>query len=368
MSKEEKKVKKIKKKRTPVQKAIRVIAILLLIIVIILAGVLIAGWGYIQSLLGKMKKESIDITEIGIDEKADEELKGYRNIALFGIDTRADDYNDHGNRSDCIMIASINKETNDVKLLSVYRDSFLELNEDGKTKIDKVTHAFSYGGAQNSLLALNKNLGLNIKEYMTVNFDAVVAAVDALGGVEINVEKNEINYINMYIDSTPTTKGSKHVTSAGKQNLTGAQALSYGRIRYTAGADYKRTERMRNVLAAMVDKAKKIGVSKLLDIAAKVLPMVSTNIDQNEILGLVPTLAKLNISKSTGWPYTISGATINGVWYGVPTTLESNVLKLHKEIFEDEDYEVPEEIKNISNRIIEKSGKTESSGYETNNY
>lgn len=367
MSKD-KKNKKSKKNRTPVQKAIKVIATILIVIIIILAGVLVAGWGYIQSLLGQMKKENIDINAIGIDQKADEDLKGYRNIALFGIDTRADDYNDHGNRSDCIMIASINKETNDVKLLSVYRDSFLEVEENGKTKIDKVTHAFSYGGAQNSLLALNKNLGLNIKEYMTVNFDAVVAAVDALGGIEINIESNEINYINMYIDSTPTTKGSKHVTSAGKQTLTGAQALSYGRIRYTAGADYKRTERMRNVLAAMMDKAKKISIPQLLDVAAKILPKVSTNIDQNEILGLVPTLAKFNISKSTGWPYTIAGATIDGVWYGVPTTLESNVLKLHKEIFGDEDYEVPEEIKNISKKIIEKSGKTEASGYETNNY
>lgn len=129
-----------------------------------------------------MKTEYIDKTAIGISEEAKDSLKGYRNIALLGIDSRADDYGT-GNRSDCIIIASINEKTKEVKLLSVYRDTYVYVTENGNKKLDKITHAYSYGGAQNTLKSLNEALDLNITEYVTVNFDAVIAAVNALNGV-----------------------------------------------------------------------------------------------------------------------------------------------------------------------------------------
>ena len=363
-----KKEKKLKKKRTPVQKAIRVIAIMLLVIVIVLAGVAIAGWNYIRSLIDQTQKVDIDVSKLEVNE----ELKGYRNIALFGIDSRASNVEaaySEGNRSDCIIIASINQETNDVKLISVYRDSYLKINNrSGNEIIDKVTHAYAYGGAQNAIAALNRNLDLNITEFMAANFDAVSEAVDALGGVEIEITSAELKYINGYIDeiNKVTGKSASHVTSTGKQTLSGVQATAYGRIRYTAGGDYKRTERMRDVLQAMLAKAKKLSVTQLLDFANKILPLVSTNLSTDDVIALAPTISKLNISNSTGWPYTVAGATIGGVWYGVPTTLESNVVKLHKEIFNEEDYVLPDKIKSISQEVINKSGKTEGSGAETN--
>ena len=159
------------------RKGLKIFLIVLVIIVVIIAGVLAAGYTYIYSKLESMNQEEIDLNNVNIDETVADELSNYRNIALFGIDSRADDYG-RGNRSDCIIIASINKKTNDVKLLSVYRDTYLKLT--GRN-LDKVTHAYSYGGAELAVSTLNANLDLNIQEYVTVNFDAVVDAVDALG-------------------------------------------------------------------------------------------------------------------------------------------------------------------------------------------
>lgn len=349
--------KKSKQKKTGLQKAIKVIAIILIVLIIICGGVIAGGWTYFNGMLGKMQKESIDENAIGIDEKTEDDLSNYRNIALLGIDSREDDYG-LGNRSDCIIIASINKKTNNVKLFSVYRDTYLQLEENGTTRLDKVTHAYSYGGAQNALLALNTNLDLNIKEYITVNFDAVIAAVDALGGVTINVTSDELKYLNDYISATAKSSvgSDKKVTSVGTQTLNGVQAVAYSRIRYTAGGDYKRAERMRTVVEAMVTKAKTLGVTKLISVANTILPRVSTNIDQSEIIGLIPSLMNVNFGTSIGWPYTTKGVTLNSVWYGAPVTLEENVIKLHQEIFEDEDYELPDEIKAISDQIVAKTG------------
>lgn len=348
--------KKNKKKMTGIQKAIKVISIILIVLIVMVGAVVAGGWTYFNNMLGEMKKETIDQNSIGIDEQTEKDLSDYRNIALLGIDSRADDYG-LGNRSDCIIIASFNKKTNDVKLFSVYRDTYLQLEEKGQTKLDKITHAYSYGGAQNTLLALNTNLDLNIKEYLTVNFDAVIAAVDAIGGVTINVTSDELKYLNDYIDATAKSSGgsNKKVTSAGKQTLNGVQAVAYSRIRYTAGGDYKRAERMRTVVEAMVYKAKTLGVTKLIEVANKILPRVSTNIEKNEIISLIPNLVKVNFETSIGWPYQTKGITTDR-WYGIPVTLESNVIKLHKELFENEDYVLPNEIKEISDKIVAKTG------------
>ena len=170
------------------------IILVILIIIVILAGI---AAGLVADKLGKINVEEIDKTAIGISEETKEELSGYRNIALLGIDSRADDYG-LGNRSDCIIIASMDQKTKNIKLMSVYRDTYMQVEEHGKAVLDKVTHAYAYGGAQNSLKALNTNLDLNISEYVTVNFDAVIAAVDAMDGITIDIDNSEIKYINDY--------------------------------------------------------------------------------------------------------------------------------------------------------------------------
>lgn len=342
-----------KKKSKGLKIFLRVLLILLIIIVI-LAGIAV---GYVTNKLGKITVEEIDETAIGIEEETQERLSGYRNIALLGIDSRADDYG-VGNRSDCIIIASLDENTKQIRLISVYRDTYMQIEEKGKQVLDKVTHAYAYGGAQNTLKALNTNLDLNITEYVTVNFDAVISAVDAMGGVTINIDSSEIKYINDYIDATSQSSGvsSSHITKTGSQTLDGVQAVAYSRIRYTAGGDYKRTERMRTVIEAMLNKAKTLSISQLNKLIDTVLPRVSTNISGAEILGLVPSIASYDITDSLGWPYKTEGITLDR-WYGVPVTLESNVLQLHQEVFGQTDYVVNDTIKNISQQIINKTGK-----------
>ena len=342
-----------KKKSKGLKIFLRVLLILLIIIVII-AGIAV---GYVTNKLGKITVEEIDETAIGIDEETQERLSGYRNIALLGIDSREDDYG-VGNRSDCIIIASLDEKTKQIKLISVYRDTYMQIEEKGKQVLDKVTHAYAYGGAQNTLKALNTNLDLNITEYVTVNFDAVISAVDAMGGVTINIDSSEIEYINDYIKSTSQSSGisSNAITKAGSQTLDGVQAVAYSRIRYTAGGDYKRTERMRTVIEAMLNKAKTLSIGQLNKLIDTVLPRVSTNISGAEILSLVPSIASYDITDSLGWPYKTEGITLDR-WYGVPVTLESNVLQLHQEVFGQTDYVVNDTIKNISQQIINKTGK-----------
>ena len=344
------------RKKKKMNKGLKIFLIILLVLVIFILGLGVAGYTFVNGKIGKMQKENIDTTAVGINEETKQELKGYRNIALLGIDSRADDYG-LGNRSDCMIIASINQETNAVKLISVYRDTYVYVTENGTKRLDKITHAYSYGGAQNTLKSLNEALDLNITEFVTVNFDAVIAAVDSLGGVYIDIDSSEIKYINDYIDATSQSSEikSSHITSTGRQKLDGVQAVAYSRIRYTAGGDYKRTERMRTVVEAMLSKAKTLGVGQLNSFADTILPRIRTNISSSEIWGLVPKLASFKVTESLGWPYETKGITLDR-WYGVPVTLQSNVERLHKEAFEQEDYEASDTVKEMSAAIVKKTG------------
>ena len=344
------------RKKKKMNKGLKIFLIILLVLVIIIVGLGVAGYTFVNGKIGKMQKENIDTTAVGISEETKQELKGYRNIALLGIDSRADDYG-LGNRSDCMMIASINQETNEIKLISVYRDTYVYVMENGTKRLDKITHAYSYGGAQNTLKSLNEAMDLNITEFVTVNFDAVIAAVDSLGGVYIDIDKSEIKYVNDYIDATSESSGvkSSHITHAGRQKLDGVQAVSYTRVRYTAGGDYKRTERMRTVVEAMLSKAKTLNVGQLNSFADTILPKIRTNISTSEIWGLIPKLASFKVTESIGWPYDTKGITLDR-WYGVPVTLQSNVERLHKEAFEQEDYEASDTVKEMSAAIVKKTG------------
>ena len=184
--------------------------------------------------------------------------------------------------------------------------------ENGTKRLDKITHAYSYGGAQNTLKSLNEAMDLNITEFVTVNFDAVIAAVDSLGGVYIDIDESEIRYVNDYIDATSESSGvkSSHITHAGRQKLDGVQAVSYTRVRYTAGGDYKRTERMRTVVDAMLSKAKTLSISQLNNFVDTILQpdktgqsKIRTNISTSEIWGLIPKLVSFKVTESIGWPY-----------------------------------------------------------------
>lgn len=337
------------------RKGLKIFGIIVLILVIILVLLVGSVFVFINNKLSKIQQVDIDETDLGVSSQVEENLSGYRNIALFGIDSR-DSSLGKGNRSDCIIIASINNSTKEVKLISVYRDTYVNIEGHG---LDKITHAYSYGEAPLALKTLNENFDLNITEFATVNFDAVAEAINALGGVTIDIQEDELQYINQYITATSESTGieSKRVTSAGTQTLDGVQAVAYSRIRYTEGGDYKRTERMRTVVEAMMEKFKTKSISEMNQIIDQILPEVYTNITSSDIFSLLPSIASFKVTESIGWPYETKGITLDR-WYGVPVTLESNVQQLHKEAFGETDYTPSDRVKEISNQIIEATGYT----------
>ena len=210
------------------KKALKIIGIILLILLIMILAVLAGGYIFIQQKFAKVQTVEINKEDLNISEEVEEHLEEYRNIAIFGIDSWGN--YESGDRSDCIMMASLNETTGEIKLISVYRDTYVQIEGHG---FDKINHAYQFGSAQLALKTLNTNLDLNIKEFVTVNFDAVAEAIDLLGGVEIEVDKDELKYINGYIKdvSKITGKKSKSIAKTGKQLLNGVQAVSYSRIR-----------------------------------------------------------------------------------------------------------------------------------------
>lgn len=338
------------------KKVLKVIGIILLIIIILLIAVASAGYIYIHNKISKMEKVDIDKDNLGILPEVEEKLSNYRNIAIYGIDSQGINYN-IGDRSDCIIIASLNTDTSEIKLASVYRDTYVDIDGDG---LDKINHAYQFGSAQLALQTLNKNLDLNIKEFLAVNFDSVSEAIDELGGVEITIDKDELKYINGYIKnvSDVTGKEAKYINKTGKQLLNGVQATAYSRIRYTEGWDYKRTERMRTVIAAMLQKLQTKSIGEINTFIDNLLPRIYTNIETNDMFALLPNLPNYKIITSIGWPYRTEGITFDN-YYGIPITLESNVVQLHKEFFGEENYTVSDTVKEISDRIVKKSGYDE---------
>ena len=329
------------------------IVMVLILILLVLVGF---TFFYVKNKLDKIQKVELPSGEdLGITDTVAQNLTGYRNIAIFGVDSRSDDYG-IGNRSDCIIIASINNDTKEIKLVSVYRDTYVNIEGHG---LDKITHAYSYGEAPLAIKTLNKNLDLNIDEFVTVNFNSVAEAVDQLGGVQLSITAEEVKYINAYIDGTSqnTGKTSQHITEPGTYTVDGVQAVAYSRIRYTEGGDYKRTERMRTVLEAMFNKLKTKNIAEINSFANTILPHVYTNISATDIISMVPSMTKYKVTQSIGWPYNTKGKTIDR-WYGIPVTLESNVIQLHKEAFGEENYVPSDTVKTISQSIINKTGYT----------
>ena len=335
------------------KKFFKVLGIIVLILIILAIIAVASGYFFIRGKLDQMQQVDIDENNLNVSATVAENLSGYRNIAIYGVDSRDSELGE-GNRSDCIIIASINNDTKEIKLISVYRDTYVDIDGYG---LDKITHAYSYGGPELALKTLNENLDLNVTEFVTVNFDAVADAVNALGGVEINIQADEIDYLNSYLAETSRVTGleTEEITETGLQTLDGVQAVAYSRIRYTEGGDYRRTERMRTVIEAMFEKLQTKSLGEINDLADQILPEVYTNIEPNEIISLAPTIIQYEISDSIGWPYDVRGITTDR-WYSVPVTLESNVQQLHEEAFGEENYTPSEAVQEISDRIESETG------------
>ena len=318
-----------------------------------LLAVLAIGTVILASKMSKIETTQLDAEKLNISEEVEHET-GYVNVALFGLDSRENDLG-KGNRSDTIMIASLNRETKEVKLVSVYRDTLLEL-DDGS--FNKANAAYSFGGPEAAISMLNRNLDLDIEDYVSVNFLAMADVVDALDGVDIELTDEEVVHMNNYCVETSEVTGKSYERIepevGGTYHLNGVQAVSYARIRYTAGGDFTRTERQRLLIEKVVEKAKDAGIVKINEIIDAVLPEVSTSLSASEILQMAVGVFDYTLGDSKGFPF--DSATPESVpgysgSYVVPVGLENNVIQLHEFLFPDEEYTPTEKLTSISDNI-----------------
>lgn len=357
-----------KKKRNKILLFIGLIFVLLLL--------LVAFWAMSHANRIIVEIDDKDPGELGINEEVlkDTEtgvMKGYKNIALFGVDSREGALKKN-TRTDAIMIASINLDTKEVKLVSVYRDTWLNLSTD---KYGKANSAYAKGGAEQAIEMLNMNLDMNITDYVTTGFRALIDVIDAVGGIEIDVKEAEIVHLNSFQismvgkpDGTLNAAGEPNytaregvdytpVTRAGLQTLNGLQATAYCRIRYV-GNDFQRTQRQRTVLEQIAKKAITLNPAKLNNIANAISENIQTSLEMSEILSLISDVANYQIGESSGFPFddNVKTGNVGTASVVIPVDLEKNVSMLHKFFFGKEDYEPSETVKECSQKIVSDTG------------
>lgn len=346
--------KRKKKKKRSIRQKLAVFFIEVLILADLLAALALY---YLT--VGKMDiQEKLTTTEAGINKDADlEKLEGYTNIALFGLDNRKGGNYDTGN-SDTIMIASINNETKEVKLISVYRDTYLGI---GGGKFRKANAAYANGGAKEAVQMLNSNLDLDITDYVCVDWKALIDAIDVLGGIDVEVTSQEVYEINWNTFEQDNTLGihTPRLSGEGLMRLNGSQAVGYARIRNTAGDDYLRASRQRIVLEQMLAAAKNTDIGTLTSMVSSMCDDISTSMTLARMLGMAKDVTKYSIASTTGFPFElttrdlqITGSTV------VPIDLANNVKELHTFMFGDEDYQVSETVQDISDAIENATGVT----------
>ena len=278
---------------------------------------------YVAAKLGKIETKDIPKEDIIINEEVEKKLadlgKGYLNVALFGVDSREGDLGE-GTRTDCIIVASLNKETKEIRMVSVYRDTVLDLSEG---TLQKCNAAYSFGGPKMAINMLNMNLDLDIEDYVTVDFAAIAEAIDLLGGIE-----------------------------------DGVQATTYARIRSTAGGDFTRTERQRLVIQKIVEKAQQSDLMTINKIIDTVFPRISTSFSVTEILNYAQYFAEYKLGSNTGFPIDNTTDTVSGLGsIVIPVDLSDNVRQLHEFLFEVVGYSPSSTVNTVSGNIVARIGQ-----------
>lgn len=350
----------------PRKKSKKILFILEIVVLLLFIGGLFV-YGQISAKLDKIDIQETDLADQDIvtNDQAPQ-MTGYTTYALFGLDHRSKNEKLNTENSDTIIIASINNDTKAVKLVSVYRDTLLNVKDDTYSKANS---AYAFGGPTNAVSMLNTNLDLNITDYVAIDFNALVTVVDCLGGLDIPLSYAEIVHMNNYCVETseetgksytpielPDPKPEDEEAIVDTYHLNGVQATSYCRIRYTASLDMGRTERQRRVIQMIVDKAKKAGLSTIFDIMDQVFPMVKTSVSKTEILKMIPAMIGYSIDETTGFPNDYKFAQVKGSVI-VPTTLESNVLKMHQFLYGDTSYTPTQDVLNRSAQITNIAGE-----------
>jgi LCP family protein required for cell wall assembly len=291
---------------------------------------------YFYGQLNKVKKVEIPTSnsELKISDNAAKQDDEIINIAFFGVDRR---HKDEASRSDALMILTLDKKHKKVKISSVMRDSYVNVDGYGMTKVN---HAYAYDGATLAIKTLNKNFDLNIKDYVTVDFFGFEKIIDSVGGVDININPEELKYINENVKGTSKLQNAAipTVTKVGLQKLNGRQAVAYTRIRYTAGGDFERTQRQRTVLVAVLNKIKETNPTNIANVVSQLLPYTETSMSNTEILKSIASISTLGIKDIEQQRFPLDeycdGKMINGVWY-LMFDLDATKNQMHKYIFED---------------------------------
>lgn len=317
-------------------------------------------------------EDNIQINE-EVYEKLD--LTGYTNIALFGVDSRDTQF-DNQIHSDTQIILSINNDTDEIRMVSVYRDTMLRSgSEESGYHYDKCNAAYFREGVEGAINMINTNLDLNITDYGIINFAGLANIVDEMGGVTVTLTDKELDLINnTYLPNLEkiTKTKAESVAHAGRVKLQGMQAVAYCRIRYTTyyaedGKEYHddlgRTARQRAVIMKLVNKAKRLPIGELMTLAKKLLNMNTpeityfrTSMSADEILNLIPTFIDYEISDTVGFPFTLDYKVINGADMVIPAGLSYNVKLLHLFLFDDREYEPSSTVQDISYTVRERSG------------
>ena len=340
----------VKKKKKRFKK--RVLLFIDLILLIILAG-----FGYFIYITSKTQLDTSGDSSIVTNDLNSEEIGGYRNIAIFGVDSR-DNALEKSTHSDTIVIASINRKTKDIKLASIYRDTYVDIPDNG---FNKINAAYFKGGYPLALNTINTNFDLDVKEYVTVNFNSVVKVIDLLGGITLDITKEELKYVNGYTKELNQINGTDvgKLKSAGTQLVNGTHATAYARIRYTSGGDFKRAERQRIVIQKIFEKAKSSDLLTINAIVNEIFPQIYTNLDSLDMLALAKDILSYNIVDETGFPFENVAEYYKKVSYVFPVDLSANVSELHKFLFGDEAYVPSAKVQETSNKILEITGKKE---------
>ncbi len=340
-----------KKRRSRRRKRVLVLGLEMIILLLLL------GTAYVMAKYDKIQQVVIDTDDININEGAEQE--GYTTIALFGGDSREGQLG-AGTHADTIIIASIDNKTKEIRLVSIYRDTFLKQKDD---KYNKANSAYFRGGPEEAISMLNENLDLDIEDYVTVDFKALVDTIDLMGGIEIDIQEEEVQYMNEFLQETADVAGTEanFIEHAGEQKLDGAQAVTYARIRSTAGGDYKRTERQRLVIEKIFEKAVKTKISTINKIIDKVFEQVSTSFSLKEALGLAAGVADYQLGETAGFPfekqddvrYKNCGSVV------VAQGLAENVQELHTFLYPNEEEKpVSDTVQQISDDIAYLTGVT----------
>lgn len=336
--------------------------ILLFLVEAVLLAIVLLGV-YFVSVYEKLQKPEFTLNDVETNDLEDgvgEAMTGYTTYALFGVDARDNATLDKGTHGDVVMVASVNNATGEVRLASIYRDTYLCITEEGK--YGKLTGAYFEGGALNAINMLNKNFDLDITAYATFNWAAVAIVINDLGGVDVDVPESMMKdqMLNGYTTLTAEATGinSRLTYEPGMQNLDGIQAVAYCRIRYIAGDDFGRTSRQREVAEKVLEKAKKADIGTLNKIVNDAFPNLATNMELTDIVKLLPKVSSYYMGEQGGFPseQMRANVTINGGAMVVPVTLVETAEELHRFLYDNESYVPSATVREISEKIQRDSG------------